>query len=245
MITIERNWLSFGFYGIPLCLLAALLVTSLARANEPHMGVISIVIKTDLGAINADLYPDLAPITVANFVYNIKEGLYRHGQFYRIVCRDGPTSPSKKRLSLIQGGKALDKKSRPPIAHESTRTTGLSHIDGVFSMASNGPGTASSEFFISIGENTILDYLNGKRVNDQDEPGAYPGFAAFGKVTNGMDIVRQIQNLPTGQRVLTAQEAALVETGVIPKWMLPQILNNSVSITIELAPSQKIEEETR
>lgn len=83
----------------------------------------------------------------------------------------------------------------PPIAHESTRQTGILHKDGVISMARWRPGTATSEFFICVGDQPELDY-QGKRNPDLQ------GFAAFGKVTAGMDVVNKIHQLPVAGQIL-------------------------------------------
>ena len=163
-----------------------LMLSGQASAQEK---TIPIVITTELGVIKAELYPERAPITVANFLANIDAGLYQEGHFYRALnTASGPLGP----LALIQGGKASSRESRPPIVHETTAISGLSHTDGVLSMARLAPGTASSEFFISNGDNTGLDTIE----SDLERQ----GYAAFGRVTKGMDIVRHILSQPVGHR---------------------------------------------
>jgi peptidyl-prolyl cis-trans isomerase A (cyclophilin A) len=95
------------------------------------------------------------------------------------------------KIEVIQGGLKADghPDSLTPIAHETTAQTGILHKDGTISMARNEPGTASSEFFICIHDQPELDF-GGKRNPDGQ------GFAAFGRVTDGMDVVREIQSLP-------------------------------------------------
>ena len=101
------------------------------------------------------------------------------------------------KIEVIQGGldNCTSTQPMPPIAHEPTNTTGVYHLDGTLSMARNEPGTASSEFFICIGDQPELDY-GGRRHEDGQ------GFAAFGRVVKGMDVVRKIQSLPNTNQML-------------------------------------------
>lgn len=145
-----------------------------------------ISINTELGNIVLELYPELAPITVANFLRYIDENRLADASFYRTVRADNQPN-SEVKIAVIQGGLYEDEHPMmlPAIAHESTNITGIKHLDGVISMARYTPGTATSEFFICVGDQPSLDF-GGKRNGD----GA--GFAAFGKVLEGMDIVHQI-----------------------------------------------------
>ncbi|MCL2727697.1 MAG: peptidylprolyl isomerase [Bacteroidales bacterium] len=148
-----------------------------------------ILIETDLGPIEAEIYLKEAPITAANFLYHIDVGTFQAHEtvFYRVVRSDNqPYSATK--IEVIQGGLYDDEliDAITPIAHETTQTTGIKHTDGVLSMARNEPGTASTEFFICIGDQPGLDY-GGSRNSDGQ------GFATFGKVTKGMDVVKIIQ----------------------------------------------------
>lgn len=151
-----------------------------------------VVISTQLGEIEAEILIDKAPVTATNFLRYVDSGKYNSNAcFYRTVRMDNqPGKPIK--IEVIQGGfysdSVIEKIQFPPIMHESTKETGILHKDGVLSMARNGPGTASSEFFICIGNQPELDF-GGKRNPDGQ------GFAAFGKVINGMDVVRKIQQL--------------------------------------------------
>ncbi len=147
-----------------------------------------IVIKTELGDIVIELYKTRAPHTVANFLKYIKENRYEEATFYRVVRMDNQ-SDNENKIEVIQGGLFEDDhpQALPPIKHESTQETGILHKDGVISMARYEPGTATSEFFICIGNQPILDF-GGERNSDKQ------GFAAFGKVIKGMEIVREIQN---------------------------------------------------
>jgi peptidyl-prolyl cis-trans isomerase A (cyclophilin A) len=151
-----------------------------------------VLISTQLGDIEAELYIDKAPVTAINFMKYVDSGKYNtNACFYRTVRMDNqPGKPVK--IEVIQGGfysdSVIEKIQFPPIRHETTKETGVLHLDGVLSMARNEPGTASSEFFICIGDQPNLDF-GGKRNPDGQ------GFAAFGKVINGMDVVRKIQQL--------------------------------------------------
>lgn len=148
-------------------------------------------LTTSLGVIEADLYPERAPRTVANFLAYLDAGLYDGASFYRVVRLDNqPDSPVK--IEVIQGGRGpatYDPDARPPfppVPHETTRETGLGHVDGALSMARLAPGSATSEFFICIGPQPELDF-GGARNPDGE------GFAVFGQVTAGMEVVRAIQ----------------------------------------------------
>jgi peptidyl-prolyl cis-trans isomerase A (cyclophilin A) len=155
-----------------------------------------VVIQTELGDIILELYPDKAPITVANFLKYIEEDRFKGATFYRVVTLDNQPG-SEVKIEVIQGGLFEDDhpQALPPIAHETTQQTGILHKDGVISMARYGPGTATGEFFICVGDQPKLDY-GGIRNSDGQ------GFAAFGKVINGMDVVRKIQQSPEADQYL-------------------------------------------
>jgi peptidyl-prolyl cis-trans isomerase A (cyclophilin A) len=143
--------------------------------------------ETELGPIVIELYPDKAPITVANFLAYADKHLLDGGSFYRTVSPKYDNNPAT--INVIQGGLNRDDSPLPAIAHETTKATGLRHTDGVISMARDGPGTAGSEFFICLGDNPALDF-GGLRNKDGQ------GFAAFGRVIEGMDVVRKIHDAP-------------------------------------------------
>ena len=159
-------------------------LSSCCRSPNPH-----ILIETDLGSIEAEIFLREAPITAANFLYHIDIGTYQNHEtvFYRVVRLDNQPNSATK-IEVIQGGLYDDAliDAIPPIEHETTQTTGVKHTDGVLSMARNQPGTASTEFFICIGDQPGLDY-GGSRNSDGQ------GFATFGKVVKGMDVVKKIQ----------------------------------------------------
>ncbi|CAN5215385.1 peptidylprolyl isomerase [soil metagenome] len=143
---------------------------------------------TDLGPIVVELYPDTAPITVANFLAYADQHLLDGAAFYRTVSPKNDNNPAT--ISVIQGGLNRDDSPLPAIAHETTKVTGILHTDGVISMARGAPGTAGSEFFICLGDNSALDFGGARNKDGQ-------GFAAFGKVVEGMDVVRKIHDAPT------------------------------------------------
>ena len=156
---------------------------ALAQAPDTRPKV---VVQTGKGAVVLELEQGRAPITVANFLRYVDTGRYDGSTIYRASRADGAPT-----IGLIEGGLQYDPaKLLPPIAHESTTTTGLSHQDGTISMARDAPGTATADFFICCGPAAYLDA-------NPSAPGDNLGYAAFGRVVDGMDIVRAILALPT------------------------------------------------
>lgn len=143
-------------------------------------------VETGQGVIVIELYVEQAPITTANFLRYVDQKRYDGATFFRASRSPGPVD-----YGLIQGGLQGDPaRVLKPIAHEPTTQTGIKHTDGVVSIARNAPGTATSDFFICVGDAPYLDA-------DPAAPGDNAGFAAFGKVVEGMDVVHRIINLPT------------------------------------------------
>lgn len=140
-----------------------------------------VTITTSLGPIVLALEKQRAPVTTAYFLKYIDGKRLDGGQFYRAmkVAPDGS-------VGLVQGGVVDAKKLLPPVAHEPTSKTGLSHTDGAISLARAAPGTATANFFIIVGTLTGLDAGGG----DKD------GYAVFGHVVEGMDVVRRILGVP-------------------------------------------------
>lgn len=161
----------------------AILLSGIALAED----AVRIVMSTSEGDIEIDLYVDKAPITSGNFLQLVDSGLMDGGSFYRVVSYENDKGSPK--IEVIQGGRgdALEGEI-DAIDHETTEQSGIRHTDGVISMARGGVGTATSEFFIVIGDQPGLDYGEVRNPDKQ-------GFAAFGKVVNGMDVVRKIQGL--------------------------------------------------
>lgn len=145
------------------------------------------IIKTSLGNISIELYPAKAPVTVANFLKYVDAHLYDSSSFFRAVTLNNQPKNNVK-IEVIQGGNVDSLKEFAPIPMESTNQTGILHKDGVISMARSAPASATSSFFICINDQPSLDY-GGKRNPDGQ------GFAAFGKVIKGMDVVKKIQQL--------------------------------------------------
>ena len=172
-------------------LLLTFLMVSCARET-----IIPISMETELGPIQLELYPDRAPITVSNFLRYVDENRYEDFHFYRVVHMENQPDNDVK-IEVIQGGLGFDKHPMelPTIVHETTDKTGIRHLNGTLSMARMEPGTASSEIFICINDQPELDY-SGKRNPDGQ------GFAAFGKVISGMDVIRKIQLLPETNQIL-------------------------------------------
>ncbi len=154
-------------------------------------------IRTELGNITIEICAKEAPLTAANFLKYVDEGLFEGATFYRVVTMENQPNNDIK-IEVIQGGLGFTEGSQtlPPIDHETTDKTGILHKDGAISMARIEPGTASSEFFICVGDQPELDF-GGKRNPDGQ------GFAAFGKVIAGMDVVRKIHTQPENGQMLT------------------------------------------
>ncbi|MEO6685979.1 MAG: peptidylprolyl isomerase [Dyadobacter sp.] len=152
--------------------------------KNPH-----VTISTRLGDIEVELFPEQAPKTVAAFLSYVDAGIYKDVSFYRVL--KGEELPTDYNTGIIQGGIYQSTGKKPglisPIPHEPTTQSGLSHTNGVISFASLGAGTATTEFFICIGDQSVMDATRSGTADKQ-------GFAAFGKVFKGMDVVRKIQN---------------------------------------------------
>lgn len=167
---------------IYLLFVSILVVTTIAKAQNPK-----VEIATSFGTIELEIYKDKAPITSKNFLDHVDHGTFKEAYFYRVVRMDNQANNDIK-IEVIQGGLFFNSivDQIPTIAHETTKETGIFHTDGVISMARNKPGSASSEFFICVGDQPNLDYGSMRNTDGQ-------GFAAFGKVMKGMNIVKQIQ----------------------------------------------------
>lgn len=164
----------------------------------PREGPTVVLITTPLGDVEVEVHRDRAPVTSENFLRYVDEGLLDGTTFFRTVTVDNQPG-SEVKIEVIQGGTepvdASYPSRYPPIEHETTEVTGLSHVDGAVSMARWAPGTATSSFFICIGDQPELDH--GGRRNPDGQ-----GFAAFGRVIHGMDVVREIHGQPhQGQRL--------------------------------------------
>jgi peptidyl-prolyl cis-trans isomerase A (cyclophilin A) len=155
-----------------------------APAEAPKPRTTDIILKTPLGAITIALEVERAPIS-SNYILKYVDGGRLDGSsFYRAykITADGS-------LGLIQGGVMTTAKLLPPVAHEPTSKTGLSHTEGWVSLARGAPGTATANFFIILGDLHQLD----AQPPGQGDP---DGYAVFGRVVAGMDVVRAILNAP-------------------------------------------------
>ena len=140
-------------------------------------------ITTELGSFTVEVYPDRAPLTANDFLAYVDQGYLNGSSVYRIVSMGNQPDTVPAKIEVIQFG--LKDAPLPPVPHEPTTKTGLHHKDGTLSLARLAPGTGSSAFFICIGDQPELDF-GGKRNPDGQ------GFAAFGQVVDGMDVVRRI-----------------------------------------------------
>lgn len=152
------------------------------------------LVETEIGNIILEVYPEQAPITVKNFERYVEQGVFEGASFYRVVRMDNQPNDSI-RIEVIQGDFTGKEHYFPTIVHETTEMTGLKHLDGTVSMGRFKVGTTAAEFFICIGDQPELDY-EGKRNPDEQ------GFAAFGQVLDGMDVVRKIQSGETDRQTL-------------------------------------------
>lgn len=194
-------------------LLAALLgILLLTAVRTPALAAdapVVVTLTTTEGEIDVEVFPDKAPLSSADFLRYVDQGLYDGASFYRVVREDNDRGTPK--IEVIQGG-VDDAKALPPIAHETTRQTGIRHRDGTISLARGEPGSGSaSAFFICVGDQPALDF-GGTRNPDLQ------GFAALGRVVRGMDVVRRIQAMPA-------------DVPAESEYMQGQMLSNKVVIT--------------
>ena len=172
-------------------MLMAIIAT--ASANQP----VVVTIETSVGSIDVEIDSTHAPITAANFLRYVDAQMYDGGRFHRAVRLDNQARTDVL-IEVVQAGRSPEQskivKGFGPIALERTSVTGLAHVDGAISMArGNTPDSASSDFFICVGPQPSLDF-GGARAGDGQ------GFAAFGRVIKGMDVVRTIQAGRTNDR---------------------------------------------
>jgi peptidyl-prolyl cis-trans isomerase A (cyclophilin A) len=157
--------------------------TAVEAPPAPPPELVEVLISTGLGEVRVALEKTRAPITVANFLRYADAKRFDGATFYRAV-KMGEAGE----YGLVQGGLRGDpKRVFKPIAHESPAQTGLTHTSGTISMARTDPGTAKAEFFFVIGDLVSLD---GKPAEND------PGYAAFGHVVSGMEVLKQMQDLP-------------------------------------------------
>ncbi len=169
-----------------------------AAATQPATAKagVHVVLETALGEIELIVDVEHAPVTARNFLGYVEGGSYDGGRFHRTVT-PGNQPGKKVKIDVIQAGvpPGREKLDRPPIPLERTRDTGLSHVDGALSMARDTPDSATSDFFICVGAQPSLDFGGARNPDGQ-------GFAAFGRVVRGMDVVRRIWDSPAKGQAL-------------------------------------------
>ena len=177
-------------------ILTFFLINACTESHPPESSLPQVKMKTELGDIIIEIDTVNAPVTAVNFLKYVDDKIFNPASFYRVVRMDNQPDNEIK-IEVIQGGLGYDESplSLPPIEHETTVKTGILHKDGVISMARMEPGTASSEIFICIGDQPELDF-GGKRNPDGE------GFAAFGKIIKGMEVVKEIQSKPDEEQML-------------------------------------------
>jgi peptidyl-prolyl cis-trans isomerase A (cyclophilin A) len=169
--------------------LALLLALSACAATADSAGNPRVALETEAGRMVLELELDRAPLTVCNFLSYVTDGDYEAGSFFRAVGSETNDDPNP--IDVIQAAtpRGADDDLRPPIPLERTRDTGLSHTAGAVSMARDGPGTATSSFFIVTRDTPALDFGGGRNPDGQ-------GFAVFGRLVEGLDVARRIQMSP-------------------------------------------------
>lgn len=172
------------------------LFTVFVPASVSAQSLPRVLVRTTLGDITVEVDSVRAPSTSANFLRYVDAGAYRAGHFHRTVRLDNQPQNTAK-IEVVQGGAARTDAARfAPIALERTNVTGIMHRDGTISMARGGPNSATSDFFLCIGDQPSLDFGGARNADGQ-------GFAAFGQVVEGMAIVRAIQARPHDAQRLT------------------------------------------
>ena len=166
-----------------------LVAATQTRAMQPNVVV---VFDTEKGTIEMEVDSGHAPATAANFLKYVDAGFYDGGSINRAVRPDNTVRHDVEiQVIQFQINPARRRDQFPPIPIERTTTTGLRHVDGALSMARNGPDTATASFSIVIGDQPEMNFGGRRNADGQ-------GFAVFGRVTGGMDVVKAIQNSPTG-----------------------------------------------
>ncbi len=167
-------------------------------------GLPRVAIKTARGTIVVELEAKRAPITTANFLHYVKAEKYDGGEFYR-----ASRTPGEPTHGTIQGWPSPMMRRFPPVGHESTTKTGIIHDTGTISMGRFGPGTATADFFICASPEPYLDA-------HPEDTGDNKGFAAFGHVVEGMDVVTKILALPTNGKAYIKEMQGEILTKPVP-----------------------------
>jgi len=181
---IRRTVLAAALLGLALPTLAQEVPAPPPPPAAPEPATVKVVMTTELGPITIALETERAPVTAGYILKHVDERRLDGAAFYRAykITPDGS-------IGLVQAGIQDGRKLLPPVAHEPTTSTGLTHDEGAVSLARAAPGTAQAQFFFILGSLKALDA-------NPAGPGDNLGFAVFGRVTEGMDVVRKILNVP-------------------------------------------------
>jgi peptidyl-prolyl cis-trans isomerase A (cyclophilin A) len=171
-------------------LFTVFLLTGACSTPGQDTSTLLVLIETEMGRIEVAMDRERAPATVDNFLAYVSAGHFTDGQFHRTVTLDNqPDNDILIEVIQASANREFRESGFEPIALERTSVTGLKHLDGTISMARGGPDSATSSFFICVGDQPSLDFGGMRNADGQ-------GFAAFGRVTHGMDVVRKIQQAP-------------------------------------------------
>ncbi len=183
-----------GRFTTSLLLLLAAVTPQLAAGQAKPVAV---RLETELGTIDLEIDVVHAPLSAANFLRYVDGGHYDFGRFHRTVRPDNESRPEVP-IEVVQAGVAPAREADgfAPVPLERTRDTGLRHSAGTLSMARDTPDSATSDFFICLTDLPALDFAGARNPDGQ-------GFAAFGKVTSGLDVVRKIQAAKAAGQSLT------------------------------------------
>lgn len=143
-------------------------------------------LETALGDITIEVFEDRAPASAGYFLADVRSGLFDESSFFRIVTLANQEAEEGRRIEVIQGGLKHPSTDSPPvIPHETTAITGLRHLKGTVSLARFAPGAVYHSFFICLRDEPCLDFGGARHPDGQ-------GFAAFGRVVEGFEVVERI-----------------------------------------------------
>jgi len=145
-------------------------------------------VDTEAGSFVVEVDPEVAPVTVANYLAHVDRKLLDGGAVYRVVTLANQAPETRHKIEVVQWGRNRPDNEKPPLApivHETTQQSGLRHLDGTVSMARAQPGSATAEYFVCVGDQPALDFGGGRNPDGL-------GFAAFGRVVEGMDVIRAL-----------------------------------------------------
>ena len=198
MFLASRHFKHFGHFAFRhlwhcphFAIAVALYLSGSAAFAQSLASPVLVVLETSLGAITIEVNVAKAPVTAANFLRYVDAGLYNSGRFHRTVRPETETRKDVP-IEVVQATRAArtpETPNFPAIPLERTKATGLTHVDGAVAMARAGIDSAVADFFICIGAQPLLDFGGARNADGQ-------GFAVFGRVIAGMDVVRKIQASP-------------------------------------------------